>query len=90
MNTTSRLSRITCVVHNIKKQITCHNLKSCTFLYTNILNHITQWLKKYAMHKGRATQNQTILWITLCANVRASPFNTIHTRKIISRPQLPF
>ena len=65
MNTKSRLSRLICIVQNIKKQITCHNLKSCIFLYINILNHIKQWLKKYAMHEGRANQNQTILWITL-------------------------
>jgi len=35
------------------------------FLYENILKHIKQWLKKYAIDEGRTTQNQTILWITL-------------------------
>ena len=74
MNTKSRLSRLTCIVHNIKKQITCHNSKSCIFLYINILNHIKQWLKKYAMHEDRATQNQTILWITLWLTLSMASF----------------
>ena len=52
-------------MHNIKHQITYHNLKLYISLHTNILNHSQRWLKKFAMHESRAIQNQTILWITL-------------------------
>ena len=52
-------------MHNIKQQITYHNLKSYISLHINILNHSQRCLKKFAMHESRATQNQTILWITL-------------------------
>jgi len=54
--------------------MTCHKLKSRIFLYIKIFNHIKQWLKKYAMHESRATQNQTILWITLWLTLSLASF----------------